>query len=317
MQRKITLSLLLFFIAFQAIEAQNWCPPGATWYFAEYYPHFSSDTAAPTFLAGYDRASYVKDTVINNQACKVITDTAYYENFTQVQPNWSIYTFESGDTVYLFNNNRFLPYFYFGCHTGDTLLVPYGDTAVATYVDSSGITVLNGDSLRFYNYRAIDSVYGCIGLTGGPSGGEVVERIGNITVDPGDNSFSFDFSCMEWETGYFLHCYRDDSLALYIKDSTESCTYIETGIKNIAAPVEFTLSPNPVSGYCGLQLAGTGQAYTAGVYDMAGKLILPLFNNQHISGFDFNTMVLSAGLYFVRVNDESGAISTGKLVKMK
>jgi hypothetical protein len=312
---KFKLSLLLLGIfASQLLQAQKWCPPGATWYFQEGYPYWVTDSSQMQIAIGYDKASYSKDTLITSQACKVITDTSYYEDFTHIRVNGSIYTYASGDTVYLLYNNIFTPIFYFNCHTGDTLWVPWANTIVATYVDSTGVMIINGDSLRFYNYRAIDSPYNCIHTVGGTSNGQIVERLGN-SVGPANNSFSFDFSCNEWEGEYFLHCYRDDSFALYSTDSVNGCTYIQTGIKGIGSPVQLALSPNPASSNCRLQLNDDGRPYTAAVFDMSGREILPLFTGQHVSNFDFNTAALSAGLYFVKVVDEAGNFAVAKLMK--
>jgi hypothetical protein len=245
----------------------------------------------------------------------VITDTGYSEGSVPVHPNASIFTYSSGDTVYILNNGVFVPSFYFGCHTGDTLLVPWSNIRVATYVDATGIMVINGDSLRFYNYHAIDSVYACIGMGIGQLEGRIIERLGNIVVGPGNNSFSFDFSCFEYQEEYFLHCYQDDSFALYSTNSTEACTYIETGVKDMITQIELTLAPNPTDGYCRLQLSSSAETYEAVIYDVTGRVVMPLFSQQHITSFNFSTASLPGGLYFVKVTDGTGRIAVVKLVK--
>ena len=315
MSYKLPPIILLLFFVFNFSEAQKWCPAGATWYFQEYYSYYPGGIGPPISLAGYDKAEYAKDTLLNNQNCKVITDTSYYEGTAPVRANAAIYTYSSGDTVYFWRDSLFLPTFYFGCHTGDTLWVPWSSIKVATQVDSTGIMVINGDSLRFYDYRAIDSIYACVNVIGGPSNGRIVERLGNVTVGPENNSFSFGFTCLEYQMTYFLHCYRDDSFADYSSDSTRPCTYYISAVNDLASQSEISLSPNPSNGHCKLQISSAGETFTAGVYDVTGKEILPLFRTEGISDFEFDISNLSPGIYFVKVNDSSGRMAVRKLVK--
>jgi hypothetical protein len=317
MKCKLLLFLLSFF-AFQLLQAQHWCPPGATWNFEAINPYQATDTSQTLFITGYDKAAYSSDTIINGQSCKVITDTGYNENDNTGMVIYNpIFTYGSGDTVYFLTGGQFLPYFYFGCHTGDTLLVPWANTIVATYVDSTGIMVINGDSLRFYDYRAVDSPYSCTHVVGGTSRGEIVERIGSVTVGPGNNSFSLDFSCEEYFEGYFLHCYQDDSFALYSTDTTESCNYILTGVANLIALTQINIYPNPTSNYCTLQLSGESGTFTASIFDVTGREVMPLFSNQRFSTYSFNVSSLPSGLYFVRVKDKSGNEGVAKFIKQE
>ena len=73
--------------------------------------------------------------------------------------------------------------------------------------------------------------------------------------------------------------------------------------------------PNPATTTCTLKTDAPNQMCCAIVFDAVGRQVMPLFNNQHLSTFDFNCTSLSTGLYFVTVKNEQGKVGVLKLVK--
>src|SRR5262245_13616095 len=88
-------------ISFLSLEAQKWCPPGATWYYTHQYSY--------PILEYYIKMEYVKDTLVNQKECKKINESTVYSKGSF----YSIYTYNSGDTVYILTNEVFQPHFYF------------------------------------------------------------------------------------------------------------------------------------------------------------------------------------------------------------
>ena len=313
------LFILLSVFTLQQLNAQKWCPAGATWHISEGYSYYPTTGSPPIILYGYEKASYLKDTVIAGVICKEIADTGFYENFGQIQPNEPVFTYSSRDTVYVFKNGAFESTFYFGCHVGDLLRVRTGYGFVNTYVDTVGVSVINGDTLRYYTFRIPDSLINCFNRpdTAYTGGGKVMERFGYLSFDVEGGPFGFGWSCMEWQAVTWFHCYSDSSFGLYTADSTTGCEYFTTttGIHDIAANMQLNVSPNPANSYCNLELIDESYKLSAAVYDIAGREVMPLFSNQHASNYSFDISHLPAGLYFIKVTDATGKTGIAKLVK--
>jgi hypothetical protein len=54
---------------------------------------------------------------------------------------------------------------------------------------------------------------------------------------------------------------------------------------------------------------------TALICDALGPQVMPLFNNQQFTTFNFSCASLAPGLYFVKVTDMEGKAGVVKLVK--
>ena len=319
MKHRCLFLLLLSVLTSWQLNAQKWCPAGATWYISEAYPYYPTVGDPPTILYGYEKASYLKDTVIADVTCKEIADTGFYENFGQIQVNAPVFTYSSGDTVYVFKNGAFVSTFYFACHVGDILRVSTSYGFVNTYVDTVGVSVINGDSLRYYTFHIPDSLVNCFNRpdTAYTSGGKVMERFGYISFGVEGSPFGFGWSCMEWQAATWFHCYSDSSFGLYTADSTTGCEHFTTitGIHDIAAKFQIKVSPNPATTFCNLELNEANAIVSAFVYDITGREVMQLFTRKNVSNYTFDVSYLPKGLYFIKLTDEAGKTGIAKLVK--
>ena len=115
----------------------------------------------------------------------------------------------------------------------------------------------------------------------------------------------------------YLSCAYRDSVHEYFNpshlysDTINRCICNEIGGINELTVWGINLSvyPNPSTDLVSLVVKGEKEMLSASVYDILGKEVEPLFKNQIISSFDFNTQNLDAGLYFVKViNNQSKSI---------
>ncbi len=112
-----------------------------------------------------------------------------------------------------------------------------------------------------------------------------------------------------------LWCFSANGKTIYPTYSIDTCAYqTPLGISTIPI-IKFNIYPNPASDFCVLQLNGADENYSAEVFDMTGREVLPLFTNQTGSTFNFNVSSLADGLYFVKVHSNDGHVGVSKLVK--
>jgi hypothetical protein len=139
-------SLLIF--ATLSMTAQNWCPPGATWYYA--FP-MSVGNSTP----GVIELRYVRDTTINSVNAKIIKGTVI-GNFYGYTPmniyNYRTYiTYESNHVVYLYNGSGFDTVVNYRAKFGDQwrMLMEKPDCGeiMLTVVDT-GHVIINNLNLR-------------------------------------------------------------------------------------------------------------------------------------------------------------------------
>ena len=89
-----------------------------------------------------------------------------------------------------------------------------------------------------------------------------------------------------------------------------------TGINELGQTTgALSLYPNPASSECTLKIDEPKQMSTAIICDAIGRQIMPLFNNQQLTTFNFSCTSLAPGLYFVKVTDNEGKVGVVKLVK--
>ena len=114
---------------------------------------------------------------------------------------------------------------------------------------------------------------------------------------------------------YQLTCFSRSDSTIYPYFSTTACAIL-TGVNEV--PQQITalhIYPNPTTNTCTLKWNDTPGLFTAALFDLTGREVMPLFTQKHISTFNFNAEPLPAGLYFVKLTDNTGHFAVSKLVK--
>ncbi|MFN8277221.1 MAG: T9SS type A sorting domain-containing protein [Chitinophagales bacterium] len=290
-------------------DAQNWCPPGAAWT----YNFYSMS------VSGYEKLIYEKDTVISSQPCKKLSGSLVIPNsiFPGAPPTGidtlavsPIFTFSQGDTVYAFYKQQFRPIYFFNAQIGDTLalynpnVIHFGcDTLVKQVVDSTGIVVINNDTLRYYVTRVItgNNIYG--GLT------RIVEKLGALNCH-----FIPVYTCYIDGEGYSLRCYDDNNFATYQTDPRTDCSYITTGLQDLENNANY-VAPNPARNFLNIKRSRHEEIERICIYSIFGQLQKRM---DKIDDTALSTIDISAfpdGTYFLQLLSPSGQTTTIKFIK--
>lgn len=289
--------LLLSAILFLSLiaQAQNWCPPGATWT----YNHYGFDFYGKTDL------SYEKDTTINGQAYKMLV-----EHTTAIYPmpiDWrdTTYTFERNDTVFNIIDGDVYPIYFFNASLSDTLnLRAFGhcDSTIKWVVDSVAVSNINGQSLRYYRAKlAVPDI------EINPQTMEVMERFGSI-----NNFVVPSFQCLlDDGSSYRLRCYADDAFSQYRVDTTVTCDYLYNGINKVELNANLTLYPNPATHQLNISIEGhTITQYQ--VMDYSGKTVITHATVGNNIGIDVTS--LPQGIYLIKLELDNGQYAIRRFI---
>lgn len=271
---------LLLVSQFCFSQAHSWKSVGDEWYY-----HVEPD-------GGYINIEKTKDTVVNNITCDVLERRFMGFHPITHQPSGGIWgysiTYQSGDTVFIYQNGRFQVLYNFGCKVGDTInTADYGGCGPDFFiVDRVDTMIVDGKIKRYYI---------AISNKGGVSYfHKIVEDIGNLSYLVPIRDCSTD-----GEGGSGLRCYRDKDINYHPYNI--DCDYLPTGIDEKTAQ-RLDVSPNPVATELTISTIGAiGSAYS--VFDVNGKKI-----HTGIITSDKTKLDLSAapsGMYFLRVNGKS------------
>lgn len=107
-----------------------------------------------------------------------------------------------------------------------------------------------------------------------------------------------------------LACYQYEGIIEY---ETDQCN-LRTGVHEPTQTTFATIFPNPFTNELNIQ-SFDNKSFTLQVFDALGKLLLQQFVSDH--PFSVNMYSFPAGVYYLRLRDESGNFQTEKCVKMK
>lgn len=207
----------LFIILFSVIffsqgYAQKWALPSSKWKYIVY-----------GMYGGRDSITWAveKDTLVQGTNCKKITSSS--------APTDVIYSYLSGDTVYIMRpfvfglspSNFFLPYYFFGAHAGDHIVMYNIDDGCGAepddVVDSVQTIYMGGDTFNAF----------WLSRNGYTTGYRYIERIGGYS-----NSFSYPdnyiyphYNCFD-EVNYRLCNYGDSTIAGFWLFPSDNCSNI-------------------------------------------------------------------------------------------
>jgi hypothetical protein len=236
--------------------AQNWALPSSRWAYAWSF----CGGPVPCSTQGYYNLRVEKDTVVATFNCRKI-----------IGYGSPLYTYDSGDTAYLYQGSAFHPLFYFSAHTGDTLLL-YNDTSIrhASYqptdiyahVDSVVLETYQNLSLkRFYIHTIDDPAHGVYSKQI-----DYRERVGlNHSSDSPFYPVLVDATV---DVDQYVCDYADSTVTNYWLSISSDCDR-HVGLIEPSSQASFTLSPNPANDY--IEINTELRDYKVQISDMTGR----------------------------------------------
>lgn len=271
-----TFLLALAFFSSSFLNAQHWSHVGTTWYY-----NFSSDSNPAN---GYVKLEHVSDTVVQNHACDKMLRTLYGGSNPIVE-DFFLYT--NSDKVYLTSSptSPFSLLYDFSLHAADTLPCYFG--WYPTTIDSTGIMIVHGDTLRIlYPHDNFD--------------GAIVERLGGL-----ERFFPFYLS-MGFDPGVGLRCYNDpvDHWS-YWTGIAPYCDYMAGDDPGS----DVQILPNPSDGDVNIVSSEINASSVLRLYDSRGRLLAEAKGtNEHNAVLHFHGATSAA--YHVQIIN--GDKQTGK-----
>ena len=295
---------LMFLLTAFPSFSQNWCPPGAIWYYA-----MPSNNA--TFSTGVVELKYSGDTTINSIVAKIIRGTfiGRFYSTPVVNPHFLTFiTYESNNVVYLFNGSSFDTVVNYKASIGDHWQIlrqsNFCDKAKVTVTDTGHVTI-NNFSLRkiitVANYTTnawgdtINGGYTCIHT----------EKLDN-NYGPYVNYPLFPILCPP-DVGqehpiYYLCSYKDDNFPIYV-NAGGYCNGITATSEESVTDNKIKIYPNPSQGRVFIELNAAGEIM---IFDVYGTLVVQVsYPEKGIYTLDLEG--LSKGVYYLRVK---GGLST-------
>ncbi len=290
--KKLIFVFMLFFSFFKTEAQTPWIGQGATWHYTWSDPSSGS--------GGDHKIEYIADTLIQSHNCQVLQTTRYwYGMMGPGQPitlisteSWRDYTYNNGDTVFFFQNNKFDVLYNFGSQAGNkwNLGIDTNDFQCSKsiiIVDSTSSLQINSN-----NYRVLytsDSTNSSVGISG-----KIIEHIGsmNYLFPTGRNCnplfivdfYTFSFSCFQDNTlSYSLHLgYR--------------CEFPYDGASELSNDAnKIQIFPNPTTDKLNIVFSDNA-AYVISIYNILGQQMISATNKNKLSlSIDLNT--IDKGVY--------------------
>jgi hypothetical protein len=298
MKKLLLLSLIsLFFITAQA---QNWCPPGATWYYR------NLNTNPATYFDGSLEPSYTSTITINGIVCKELTGTYYGRSQYLDDPNsytvtnYVTYrTYEANKVAYLYNvfDQKFDTIADFNAHIGDSWSYAlYNSFCTDQNIPKNKVTVydtghvvINGFTLKkLVVSPPADTIQNVF-----------IERIGGM---PGFLFMQQDCALDGSTLGNFS-CYSDEDFVTYKKPGIVNCNFNTVSIQEqTLAGGYIKLYPNPNNGTFKVEVT---QPCAMEIFNNLGASVYKsVSKNSGITDVDIST--LPAGVYYLRAFNETG-----------
>ncbi|MEX0967800.1 MAG: T9SS type A sorting domain-containing protein [Bacteroidia bacterium] len=297
-----TLTGLLTFIIFPfiAMQAQEWAPIGAEWY----YEIMDVDFSRPA-IYGYQHMVSTKDTVVAGDTCRLITRTTYMSDARTLHLD-PIIIRQDQRMVYQYFQGDFHLIFDFTAMPGDTLRLrqtyytsPYPDS-MEMIISSVGTQMINGTSFNFQFAGAM-----------GWMDGRLIEKIG----------FDLYFiPFIEHADGGFrpngLRCYNEGNFSYKPADIKlcDSFRYDPSGIEeSVLSDVTFLINNNSI--YLSASNAGL---YNCFIYNTDGKLM----QQEQVNLLPEATTAIPLklerpGVYFIALSNREGHTVTRKFLYLR
>lgn len=298
---------VMYIIATCTCSAQNtWAPVGATWK----YTYYSSGWG---IYISYLTMTSIGDTTIQGKECRVLNLTG---PVSDPFINEFFYTYESNDTVWLYDGNNFKVLYNFNLQPGNHF-ISYGPqlfdicsaNETSVKVDSIGLEMMNGYNLKYQIVSMDEWMWGFQNCNLFEPFYKIYEKIGCI-------KYMFpQFMCAVDIPGVCeLRCYEDDEIGFIDFGIYDSCNYeYGVGVKNINSDNFIMIFPNPATEYLDIELG-----------DIKNDCTLELFNSraQSIKTYKLNQLQtrinisdLPKGIYILKF-ENNNQIHRSKMLKM-
>lgn len=284
--------LLLTMTMSSTMQAQMWCPPGATW-----TANFEDILDG---VEGCESAVYMGDTLYEGRTAQRIAvediimdypsgslDTTYWDNYTSVEDS-IVYAWtdsEGWDTLYWFNT---VP----GDRWYGPGMVPdgMGFCGMMEVTDTAHV-IINEHALRQVTCAYLDDV------------GAVTSNGFSFTERIGTGSMHFPYGgCFVVEGWWGGHTYQDDEFPLYDNGTGSNCDHF-SGIADGWTSSRPSAFPNPGTNVLHIETGAIGTTDVR-VLDATGRAVLAASGPG--GPLELDSGGLSKGVYLVEVSTTEG-----------
>jgi hypothetical protein len=313
MKRQVAILMLLGLT--KIFMAQNWCPPGATWFY-----HVDSYINS---IKGFIEFNYTSDTTVNSVACKKISGT--FRGWKPIQtyttiPNFKTYfSYESNSVVYIAHGNTFDTVVNYKANIGDKWLRTRGssewmcNSRKALTVVDTGHIMINNNWLRkivtTYTNTVIDMISGDTNTVSYQN--TFIEKVHHSTADI--EIFPYycetDNAIVEWLYMGF-RCYQDNSFGNYNVRSF-GCNSISGFEGTSPEPAKLLVFPNPSNTFVDLEFDNKINRIV--LCNPLGAIITQKILSTHPARVDISD--LPNGIYFIKAYNNERCLIQQKLIK--
>lgn len=263
------------------LQAQIWCPPGATWTYEALHDQ-----------GGFIRMSYRADTVIDGVAAQVIdrySATQLAPDFGEPTTSYEAVariTRVQDDVVFTYANSTWDTLYWFGATTVNSYRAPHTTCSPFIIVDT-GTDTLSGMPLDWYSIGSVHRIYQRLGYIWHVE----LTCPGVLLLDPAK-----------------LRCYSDVDITVQL--SADDCEAL-VGIDDMAAPMRLLLLPNPGTDRIVVRDGPGADRLT--LFDALGR---PALDRSIRASTAIDASSLEPGPYIYRVRDAQGrVIGAGRWMK--
>lgn len=310
----LTLTLLCSICSY----GQNtFAPAGAEWFHDMTYGIFHSHAE--------------KDTVINGQQCRKVTQRAGLTPFHVAVgphvgdlPTTYLYSSANEDTVFIYNSFKqgFTPLYVFNVSVGDTIclpLFPPQGGALQNITDSSFCLLVDSVKMVSYDTATLKTVYiTSLDINGKAEysyGGQYAQHLGNINTGLLPNCMNCVFPLSDsYQSPTGLRCYNDSSLAVKLVNDT--CNRgIKASIGEMGQQNLLKLHPNPAKDRITLGGLSSVHIRTLAVTDISGQVLIKMpLDNLSGDSIPIDISSLAPGVYQLTATDKETIYKTRFIV---
>lgn len=248
---KILIFLSILLLPFISSAQHVWAPIGAKWYYNQ--KDISSSGQ------GYIIFESIKDTIVENKACKIIIESEYHYNGTKIKQQKYILC-EDNRKVYMFQEKEFKLLYNFEAEKGDTVkirahLQPKQCDSTVLVIDSLSNIVINEMNHKVLFHH---------NLTSCEYGSQSIEFIGSL-------GYFLPFNSNADPIPGNLRCYSDDKI-YFSNDWNYPCDTLITAVATFKSNWEAKIFPNPFNEKLYIEFSDQ-KKHKIEIFNVAGKIM--------------------------------------------